>query len=179
MKKRILIENEIDLELDGLVDDLESKIKHAANLVDKKQNEAVLSSALGLVLSGPFLIKIVGNVINKAKKLITKSNDTSKMGDAIISFADKMHHSLEKPFKLLAKTFTNDPKKQALFAQAVMAGLISILLVDSGVSFAKYVQKMNIKSSLVYGAKSAIKSTELRGMMAELGAFVKEILKRV
>ena len=168
----------IDLELDKLTDDLESAVKRATTLVDRKQNEAIIASALGLVLSGPFMVKIVGNTINKAKKLISKSGDSSKIGDAIVSFSDKMHHVVERPFKLLAKTFTKDPTKQALFAQALMAGIIAILLVDSGMSFAKYVQKMNIKSSLVYGAKSAIKSTELRGMVAELGIFIRSILTK-
>jgi len=170
---------DIDLELDKLTGDLESAVKNATTLVAKKQNEAILTSALGLVLSGPFMIKIVGNTINKAKKLISKSGDSSKIGDAIVAFGDKMHHVTEKPFKLLAKTFTKDPKKQAIFAQALMAGIIAILLVDSGLSFAKYAQKMNIKSSMLYGAKSAIKSTELRGMIAELGLFIKQILTKV
>tara|TARA_Y100000389_G_C17469846_1_gene529327 strand:- start:6018 stop:6533 length:516 start_codon:yes stop_codon:yes gene_type:complete len=169
----------IDLELDKLADDLDSAVKRATTLVDKKQNEAVIASALGLVLSGPFLVKIIGNTINRAKKLISKSGDSSKIGDAIVSFSEKMHHVVERPFKLLAKTFTKDPTKQALFAQAMMASIIAILLVDSGLSFAKYVQKMNIKSSLIYGAKSAIKSTELRGMIAELGIFIRSLLTKI
>lgn len=174
--KDILLEQDTDTEIDDLIGDLESSIQNAAALVNKRQNEAAFTTALGLILSGPFLIKMIGKVVQKVQQKITGS---SNAGDAIIEFSEKAHHALEKPFKMLAKTFTNDPKKQSMFAQVMIAGILAILLIDSGLGFAKYAKQLNIKSSLLYGAKSAIKSTELRAMIPELGQFVRNIMTKV
>lgn len=172
--RHILLEYNDELDIDNFVNDLKVNIINATKTIEKKQNEAVVISALGIILSTPFLIKIIGNTISKIQK---KISGTSNIGDSIQHFAEKSHHLLEKPFKMLAATFTDDPAKRELFAKSMIAGILVILLVSSGLSIAKFMQTSQYKSSALYSMKSVIKGKEIREMIPELAAYIKELMK--
>jgi len=172
--KNVMENVNMNNELDDVVSDIKRSVLNATNVVKKKsqQNEAVGATLLAAVLSGPFLLKILGNALNKAKKLIT-GND-SITADKMVNFANELHHKLEAPFKLLAKTVTQDTKKQKIFAESLLGGIIAILFALSGFSAVAFAAKLKVKTATLYSAKTAIKGKELKGMIKDLGNFIKQ-----
>lgn len=174
------MDDEFEIQIDDLLGDLEKNIKRGAQAVERRQNEAAVASVLGLILSGPFLVKILGKTLNVAIKFLTNNKDNeSAVGNYLIALSEKMHHSLEKPFKLLAKPFTDDPKKQKIFAEIMIAGIIAILLIHSGAAAGTALSKMQVKKSLVYSAKTSIKGTELGPQLKSLAQFARRVLVKV
>lgn len=168
---------DITAEIENLVDDIEIKVQRATKSIERRQNEALASTVLGLVVSGPFIIKLIGKAVRRAERFFkANKNDEGKVSQYILDFADHAHHELLKPFKLLASTFTDDPKKQKVFAEVMISGIIAILLVDSGLSLKKALASTDVNQSLVYAAKSSIKSVELAPQIIELLKFVKRIV---
>lgn len=159
------IENEVDKLLNQMVQDINSGV----DALERRQNEASVADIAGIVISTPFILQMLGAGLSAAQKFIQRnSKDKKTVGSYIETFADKMHHVLMKPLELLAATFTSDKHKQHEFAEIVLSGIILILLVGSGLSLVGYVKKFNIKKSLIYAFKSAVKSAELKPMISKI-----------
>lgn len=166
-----------DLDTEDIVGDIELQLNKAAAAVEKRQTESVVATTLGLILSGPFLLKIFAKVLAPVEDFFRKNkNDSSSIVLKINEFAEEMEHKLEEPLIRLAKTFTNEESKQKKFADGIIAGLLIILIADGGLSTIDAIKKSSISQSVLYAAKTAIKGTELTSKLGSLGMFVKGAL---
>lgn len=164
-------------DFEDIVDQLERRIDKAADVLEKRQNESLIGSVLGLIISGPFLLKLLGKWLQPVEKFLKQnSKDQKLVTDSIIEFANHMHHKLEQPLIKLATTFTDDNNKQQKFADAIMAGILAILIIDGGISSLKSLQNLEINTALVNTAKTSIKGVELSSKLASLGIFVKKAI---
>lgn len=162
-------------DFEDIVDQLERRIDKAADVLEKRQNESLIGSVLGLIISGPFLLKLLGKWLQPVEKFLKQnSKDQKLVTDSIIEFANHMHHKLEQPLIKLATTFTDDNNKQQKFADAIMAGLLAILIIDGGISSLKSLQNLEINTALLNSAKTSIKGAELSSKLGSLGLFIKK-----
>lgn len=162
-------------DFEDIVDQLERRIDKAADVLEKRQNESLIGSVLGLIISGPFLLKLLGKWLQPVEKFLKQnSKDQKLVTDSIIEFANHMHHKLEQPLIKLATTFTDDNNKQQKFADAIMAGILAILIIDGGISSLKSLQNLEINTALLNSAKTSIKGAELSSKLGSLGLFIKK-----
>lgn len=130
-----------------------------------------VATVLGLILSGPFIVKMFGKFILLLEKVIAslRKKDPTQNGQSIIKFSDKFHHIILKPFEKLAKMITKDISKQKKFANYMFHGVIGILLIHGGVSVAQHLASSKVNATLALDiAKNGIKSAELRTGIREL-----------
>lgn len=164
-------------DFEDIVDQLERRIEKAADSIEKRQNESLIGSVLGLVISGPFLLKLLGKWLQPVEKFLKQnSKDQKLVTDSIIEFAEHMHHKLEQPLIKLAATFTDDAGKQRKFADAIMAGILTILIMDGGITSFKAIQNSQVNVAMLNAAKSSIKGVELSSKLASLGLFAKRAI---
>lgn len=164
-------------DFEDIVDQLERRIDKAADVLEKRQNESLIGSVLGLIISGPFLLKLLGKFLLPVEKFLRQNRKDQKLVmDSVIEFADHMHHKLEQPLIKLASVCTDDKAKQQKFADAMMAGILTILIIDGGISSIKSLQNLEINSALLNSAKSAIKGAELSSKLTSLGLFAKRAM---
>lgn len=162
-------------DFEDIVDQLERRIDKAADVLEKRQNESLIGSVLGLVISGPFLLKLLGKWLQPVEKFLKQNRkDQRLVTDSIIEFAEHMEHKLEQPLIKLAATFTDDTDKQQKFADAMMAGILTILVVDGGLNSFKALGDLQINSALLNSAKTSIKGAELSSKLGSLGLFIKK-----
>lgn len=167
-------------DFEDIVDQLERRIDKAADVLQKRQNESIIGSVLGIIISGPFILKLIGKFLLPVEKFLRQNKGNQKLVmDSVIEFAEHMHHKLEQPLMKLASTFTKDTATQQKFTDAFMAGLLAILIVDGGISSIKSLQNLQMDKSLLYTAKTSIKGAELSAKLASLGIFIKSVLKSV
>lgn len=164
-------------DFEDIIDQLERRIDKAADVLEKRQNESLIGSVLGLVISGPFLLKLLGKWLQPVEKFLKQnSKDQKLVTDSIIEFADHMHHKLEQPLIKLASTFTDDTGKQRKFADAMMAGILAILIVDGGLTSIKALSNLEINTAVLNSAKTSIKGAELASKLGSLGIFAKKAM---
>lgn len=164
-------------DFEDIVDQLERRIDKAADAIEKRQNESLIGSVLGLVISGPFLLKLLGKWLLPVEKFLRQNRKDQKLVmDSVIEFADHMHHKLEQPLIKLAATFTDDTTKQRKFADAVMAGVLVILIADGGISSIESLKNLQINNAVLNSAKTSIKGAELSSKLASLGLFAKKAM---
>lgn len=169
-----------DNAVDDVLGDLVAQTKSASRVVTKKFQNESFAGALGVVLSGPFLIELLGKGLNKAEDFFNKNRgDQVTVGDYLIKFSHKAHHALEAPLKLLAKTVTDDPRKQRLFAETIINGAILILLAKSGLKAALYLSKLKLTPAGLKLAKTAVKGAEVAPNVKRLANVIKRELKDV
>lgn len=166
----------VDTQVDAAINAMEDGIDAAIRSVERRQqNEAAgVMDIVGIVISAPFILQILGNGLKIAQQFIQGNKaDEQTIGDFVVKFADKMHHVLMKPLELLAATFTKDVDKQHKFAEVMMSGIVLILLLSSGVSLIKYLRKFKISKSVLYAFKSGVKGAELRTLVTKLANVAK------
>jgi hypothetical protein len=147
-----------DLDTEDIVGDIELQLNKAAAAVEKRQTESVVATTLGLILSGPFLLKIFAKVLAPVEDFFRKNkNDSSSIVLKINEFAEEMEHKLEEPLIRLAKTFTNEESKQKKFADGIIAGLLIIsagsVVNDISVKFTSRFLAMSLTNIILIAAK--------------------------
>jgi hypothetical protein len=175
--KRILKEAEAREDMDryGLAafSALESDVETAADEAEDKMSEAI-DTIIGLILSGPFILKMFGRFIKFISKAIEKKFGVgqagTEAGEWLIHFAEKYHHVVMKPFEHVASKFTDDPAKQQKIALHLFNLVIAALLVYTGYSFMKKIQSAHYD----WGAVWKVMKVHIKG--AELWSNVKTLL---
>tara|TARA_R110000822_G_scaffold25937_4_gene78453 strand:+ start:238 stop:810 length:573 start_codon:yes stop_codon:yes gene_type:complete len=175
---RGLNEGDVESDVNAAVSDIEQYLKSAERSLGKRTNESGAVDILGLVLSTPFLLKIVGKGLATAQSYIKRNGGNEKMvGDYIVKFSDKMHHMLMKPFELLASRFTSDHRKQEIFAEVVIAGVVFVLMAMSGLSAARYMTSLRFKPAGLYTFKTLVKGAEVKPTISKIMARTATIAK--
>ena len=161
--------------LDDVFDDLESDIKAQKDELSPQQNEAVGFAIAGAVVSLPALLKLIGKAIAKIQsKIKGEEVDTN----TIIEVAEKLHNMLIGGVeKVLIHVFKMKDKKAAhRLAVIIFHAIVAGLLVASGATAFKALQKSNWTVGFLEGLLSAIKSGEMSAFLgAELGQVAKAL----
>lgn len=177
---------DVDSELSAMFKSLESGVASTIKKTQEEQlKEGGAAGIIGLVLSGPFIIKIFGKFIKYAEKLIGKFKkaEPTTVGDRIIKFAEHAHHVVMIPFYRIAKVITNDTTKQKKFANYMFHGIIGMLLLHGGYTIVKNITSNVVNINLALDiAKNTVKGVELTsgirnimaGALAEIGEDVGE-----
>lgn len=167
----------IDAEVNSIVADIERQVKNATVIIDKKQNESIAYDIAGLIVSTPFILKLVGNGINKARQFISKNkNDKSAVAEFLLKLSNKFHHVLSTPLELLASKFVDDPKKQKLFANTVLAGLLLFLAHHSSLEALNFMKNLKVPNVILSGLKTAVKGVELSNVVDEILVIAKDAI---
>ena len=146
--------NQVAKELQAKKDDI---------VVDKddKVDEALLSLAAGVALSGPTILKIIAFVTKKASQFFGGKGATS---DKVIAAADKAHHFLigivEKVIGLFLPSNVDKKLKHKL-AEGIFYLIIGGLLGHGAIEMAGKYQAGNISGAALKGALNAVKSGEI------------------
>lgn len=175
----IITEN-IETEFEDAFEDALQVAKQELPKQETPAQEAIGTTAAGLALSTPFLIKMLGklwigleNVVNKLKK---QDSNPESLGQRIVSFADKMHHKVMIPFEFIAKRATKDPKKQKLIAELIFLSTIGALLMHTGVEVgAKLAAKKFSPQLALKTAKGTVKGAEITKGVKNVKNIVKGI----
>lgn len=169
--------NTDDFDVEDVIDSLSTKIDQATASIQKRQNESIVGTVVGIILSTPFLLKMIGKIIEPVEIFLKKNSDNKDLiSTKINEFAEEMEHKLESPLIKLASTFSDELDTQKKFADSMIAGILAILLIDGGVSTIKAIKSSNISHSLLYTAKSSITGTELSAKIGTLISFVKKAI---
>ena len=143
------------------------------NVSEDVINEAGFVTALGIVLSVPALMKILGYGLKLGHKVISKlkgkDEDPHTLGDKIIHAADHIHHKFVGVVEFALKPFIKDVGIRKKAADYIFHAIVLLLLVDSGVGIYKGLKAANIdlKTLSFLGGKAGIKTGELGARVAE------------
>ena len=143
------------------------------NVSEDVINEAGVVTALGVVLSVPALMKILGYGLKLGHKVIAKLKgqevDPHTLGDKIIHAADHIHHKFIGVVEFALKPFIKDVAVRKKAADYIFHAIVLLLLVDSGVGIYKGLKAANIdlKTLSFLGGKAGIKTGELGARVAE------------
>ncbi len=143
------------------------------NVSEDVINEAGVVTALGVVLSVPALMKILGYGLKLGHKVIAKLKgqevDPHTLGDKIIHAADHIHHKFIGVVEFALKPFIKDIAVRKKAADYIFHAIVLLLLVDSGVGIYKGLKAANIdlKTLSFLGGKAGIKTGELGARIAE------------
>lgn len=163
--KEVILENEIEAALKQTFNQIGKEFKAQEDdvIVDKDDqvDEALLSLAAGIALSGPTILKIIANVTKIASKALGGKGAKS---DAVIAAADKAHHFLigivEKMLGLFLPS-NIDPKKKHKLAEGMFYLIIGSLLGHGAIEMVGYSKAGNIAMAALKGALNAVKSGEI------------------
>lgn len=145
-------------------------------------NEAGLSIPfiIGIVMAAPSVIKIivkaVGWIIKKVKKLFGKSEEPSEAVEKLIEFTEKWHKAYIKVIKkalefggVFKSAGIESEKNQEMAAEAVFYTIVFGFAVYSGLASGKIIinsmqeaSLKNIEMGIVEGVMTAIKSGEIK-----------------
>lgn len=159
-------EQELKAAFDVLEKDIDQAVRNAKSDVSEE-----VSSIIGLVLSGPFIVKLFGKFIKYIEKKIAqfKREDPTQVGEKILNFAEKFHHIVMIPFEKLSKLLVKDQAKQKKLANYLFHGTIGILLLHGGYKLASKLTSDVINVNLALDlAKNGIKGAELTTGMKEI-----------
>jgi hypothetical protein len=140
---------------------------------DDTVNEAGVVTALGLVLSVPALMKILGYGLKLGHKVVAKLKgekvDPHTLGDKIIHAADHIHHKFIGVVEFALKPFIKDVAIRKKAADYIFHAIVLLLLVDSGVGIYKGIKaaSIDLKTLSFLGGKAGIKTGELGARVAE------------
>lgn len=143
------------------------------NVSEDVINEAGVVTALGLALSVPALMKILGYGLKLGHKAIAKLKgqeaDPETLGDKIIHTADHIHHKFIGVVEFALKPFVKNVAVRKKAADYIFHAIVLLLLVDSGVGIYKGLKAANIdlKTLSFLGSKAGIKTGELGARVAE------------
>ena len=143
------------------------------NVSEDVINEAGVVTALGIVLSVPALMKILGYGLKLGHKVISKLKgqevDPNTLGDKIIHAADHIHHKFIGVVEFALKPFIKDVAVRKKAADYIFHAIVLLLLVDSGVGIYKGLKAANIdlKTLSFLGGKAGIKTGEPGARIAE------------
>ena len=171
--REALAENEnaeIANALKDALGDLGDEIKqNSDDLVqgDEDLNEAGITLAVGLVLSGPEIVKIVGQVTEKLSKLLGNSGAT---GEKIISIADKLHHILvaliEKPLNLVPGIKKSG--KAHNLAIHILNLVVAGLFVKGGITMGAKFAARKFSAASLKAAMNAVKGKEITAYLKNM-----------
>ena len=137
------------------------------NVSEDVINEAGFVTALGIVLSVPALMKILGYGLKLGSRVIAKLKgekvDPHTLGDKIIHAAEHIHHKFIGVVEFALKPFIKDVGIRKKAADYIFHAIVLLLLVDSGVGIYKGLKAANIdlKTLSFLGGKAGIKTGEL------------------
>lgn len=163
--KEVILENELDAALkqtfNQVAKELQAKKDDIVVDKDDKVDEALLSLAAGIALSGPTILKIIAFVTKKASQFFGGKGATS---DKVIAAADKAHHFLigivEKVVGLFLPSNVDKKLKHKL-AEGIFYLIIGGLLGHGAIEMAGKLEAGNISGAAVKGALNAVKSGEI------------------
>ena len=171
--REALAENEnaeIANALKDALGDLGDEIKqNSDDLVqgDEDLNEAGILMAAGLVLSGPEIVKIIGQVTEKLSKLLGNSGAT---GEKIISIADKLHHILvaliEKPLNLVPGIKKSG--KAHNLAIHILNLVVAGLFVKGGITMGAKFAARKFSAASLKAAMNAVKGKEITAYLKNM-----------
>lgn len=147
--------------------------------------EELLSTVVGLWLSGPYIVKLFGKFIGYVESMMQKYLKMGFNGDQlskkIIEFSEKYHHVVMKAFKFVAGKFTKDPKKQEEVAEVLFYSVIGCLAASGAGHIVDAVSSSHISPDIVAkAAKTAIKAKELYdGVTQGLKAIIPDIISMI
>lgn len=173
-------EQDLKLAFDVLSRDIDQATQDAEDEVQEG-----VTTIIGLVLSGPFIVKMFGKFVRFLEKKIAqiKKEEPTQAGNRILAFADKFHHVIMIPFLKLAKLMVKEPAKQKKLANYMFHGTIGLLLIHGGIKIATALESATVNPALALDlAKNGVKSTELisgikdiiRASMVKIGEDVGE-----
>lgn len=165
MVRDVILENEIEAALKQTFNQIGKELQANKDdvVVDKegKVDEALLTLAAGIALSGPTILKIIAKVTKKASVFFGGKGANS---DKVIAAADKAHHFLigivEKIIGLFLPS-TIDPKLKHKLAEGIFYLIIGGLLGAGSIEMASKLEAGNISGAAVKGALNAVKSGEI------------------
>jgi hypothetical protein len=161
---------------------LEQDVHSNIGKIRNRRIDEGIDSIIGLVLSGPFIVKMFGKFVNYldslAKKYLNKGFGGDVIAKKIIEFADKYHHKILWPFEKVAEKFTSDPEKKEKIAELLLTGVIgAFLAVSLGSVFSAIKSSTLDSNALLQSMKSAIKSKEVvNGIRSSLDDIIPEIV---
>lgn len=135
--------------------------------------DGILLTALGLVLSVPALMKILGYGLKLGNKVIAKLKgkdvDPHTLGDKIIHAAEEVHHKFIALVEFALKPFIKDIAARKKAADYIFHAIVLLLLVNSGVGIFKGLKAANIdlKTLSYLGSKAGIKAGELGARVSQ------------
>lgn len=172
------LEGELDQAFDIFTSDVEDALQSAET--NENLEEAGITGTIGLIMSGPFILKMIGKsmnfLYNKVMAIAGKTPNPDTVGDAIIKFADKAHHKLLIPFEMIAKQFTSDKEKAHRAANIMFIGVIAILLVGTGVEAFDKIKAGSLDGTGSKIVKSIIKGAEI-GSSSDFKQMVVKLIK--
>ncbi|MBC8301835.1 MAG: hypothetical protein H8E55_39495 [Pelagibacterales bacterium] len=157
--------------------------KKPEDIEESRLNEVGIIAAVGISLSVPVLMKIIGSglkVMHKVtRKLKGKDVDENQLGQKIIDAADKLHHKFIAIIEWPLKAFIKDKPKRHKVADYIFHAILLLLLIDAGVGIYKGFQAANINvnnlSSL--STKSGIKASEVGARIARSESLMPEVIE--
>ena len=168
-----VVENESETIASALKDameDLGDEIKqNSDDLVkgDENLDEAAITLAVGLVLSGPEIVSIVGNITKKLSKLL---GGKGVSGDKIVGVADKLHHVLlaliEKPLNLIPGVKKSG--KGHTLANGILNLVVGGLLVQGGIAMGAKFAARKFSAAGLKAAMNAVKTKEITAYLKNL-----------
>ena len=127
---------------------------------NKEVNEAGITLAVGVVLSGPEIAKIIGKITKVVGKFLGGSGAS---GEKIIRWADHKHHQLinliVKALKLIPGVSKSN--KVETLAKAVLHLVVAGLLIHGGLAMGAKIASGNLQGAALKGAMNAVKAGEL------------------
>jgi len=148
-------------------------------------NEGV-STVIGLLLSGPFIVKMFGKFVSflqssidkLLKKYLGLGLGEPEIANKILEFAEKYHEKVMWIFEKVAGMMTKDPDKKELIAKLIFTGVMAGLLGHTLEEIVTTIKSTFFSSELlVQGMKAAIKTTEvIDGITAAMKAIAPKIM---
>ena len=163
--REVILENEIEAALKQTFNQIGKELQANKDdvVVDKegKVDEALLTLAAGIALSGPTILKIIAKITKTASKFFGGKGATA---DKVIAAADRAHHFLigivEKIIGLFLPSNV-DPKLKHKLAEGIFYLVIGGLLGHGSIEMAGKLEAGNISGAAVKGALNAVKSGEI------------------
>lgn len=151
----------------------------------KKQviKEELISTVVGLWLSGPYIVKLFGKFVSFLDSIVKKFNNKGfggeEMADKIFEFGEKYHHVVMKIFNLVASKFTKDPKKQEEIASVLFYSVLGCTAAMGVGHLTDAIKSAEVHPDIVAtAAKTAIKAKELYdGITQGLKAIIPDIIR--
>ena len=154
-------------------DGLEDKAQDVSREIEAEQqlDEGVLF-ALGVTLAAPAIVKLftgIAKVLGNAVKGWTgKDLGIEKVAEKINHYADKFHHSFEKPIKFFVRKVLRieDETKVKQATDLLFHLLIAFLMIYSGVGAASAAQSGDTAFAGFESLLAAVKAGEVKAYLA-------------
>jgi len=178
--RRVILEIQLEKEFVRGLRILESDV--VKELSSKPKINEGISTAVGLLLSGPYIVKLFGKFVSFIDGVVKKFNGKGfggqQLADKIIEFSEKYHEKVMWIFKKVAGMFTKDEHKKEQIASLLFTGVVAALLAHSVGDILTKVQSTLFDTEiLTTGMKAAVKAGEVYdGIKKALGAIMPKVV---